>query len=112
MDEVSIVSGPQRPCPLCGAEALLSATVPHGWCTESGQQVQGRRTALLCSQCHRDDPVPLALIEFFEIYGSVTLETLEIFELRLQMWVDHVSKQQLDIEGLNAEIEAWQNGEL
>jgi hypothetical protein len=112
MDEVSIVTGEQPSCPLCGAEALLSAMVPHGWSTESGRQVQGRRTALLCPQCHRADPAAGALIDFFAIHGSITPETVEVFAIRLQTWVDHVSGQRLDIDGLNAEIAAWQNGDL
>jgi hypothetical protein len=109
---LSLVTGPGRACPVCDGEVLAALQVPHGWTTDHGRQVRGVAEVLLCERCDREDPVTGPIVVFFTVHEQVTNETAGQLTELLQRWADHCTAPRLDVEALNAEVDAWYRGEL
>jgi Family of unknown function (DUF6300) len=78
-------------CPRCGAEGLLSASVPDDG--RNGERDGGRdsRRVVLCPSCDIADSAAGPLILFFAVYGQVTAQTAEEFAGLLRTWADHTA---------------------
>lgn len=100
------------PCPRCGGEGLLSAHVPQ-WRNARGADARGSREVVLCPYCDADDPAAGPLILFFAVHGRVTAGTTEELAYLLCSWADHAQLPAMDKDAaLEAELAAWQRGEL
>lgn len=109
---LALVTEPGRTCPVCDGEILAALQVPHGWMSEQGRQVRGTSEVLLCERCDREDPVTGPIVVFFTVHEQVTNETAGQLAGLLQRWADHSVPRRLNMEALNAEVEAWYRGEL
>jgi hypothetical protein len=100
------------PCPRCGGEGLLSAQVPQ-WRNGQGADVRGAREVVLCPHCDAHDPAAGPLIRFFAVHGQVTAGTTEELASLLRSWADHAQLAAMNNDAaLEAELAAWQRGEL
>ena len=111
-DGLDLVTEPGRACPVCGGEILAALQVPNGWTTGQGRQVRGVSEVLLCEQCDREDPVTGPIVVFFTVHEQVSTETASQLAGLLQHWADHSTARRLDMEALNAEVDAWHRGDL
>lgn len=90
-------------CPRGGGEVLATAQVPRG---------PGTTEVLLCACCDADDPVAGPIVTFFTVHETVTPETIAEFAALLHRWAAHVKPPELDVNALDAEVDAWRHGEL
>jgi|SRR5580658_10169283 hypothetical protein len=111
--EIRLVQVSAQPsCPRCGGEGLLSAQVPEGGRNNRGQPAWGSRVIVLCSRCDADDPAAGALVLFSAIHDSITDDIAEEFAFLLRNWASQALVPDVDLEALEAELEAWHRGEL
>jgi Family of unknown function (DUF6300) len=73
----------QPACLRCGAQGLLSASVPAG--------DRDVRQVVLCPACDLGDSAAGPLILFFAVHGQVTAQTAEEFAGLLRTWADHLA---------------------
>jgi hypothetical protein len=103
MPGANIAAEPGWTCPRCGGEVLATAGLPHR---------PGTTQVLLCSRCDAADPVAGPIVTFFTVHETVTPDTVEEFATLLHRWAAHVKVPELDVNALDAEVEAWRRGEL
>jgi hypothetical protein len=77
----------QPECRRCGAEGLLSASMPDGD-RPGGRDV---RRVVLCPSCDVGDSAAGPLVLFFAVHGQVTAKTAEEFAGLLRTWADHTA---------------------
>jgi Family of unknown function (DUF6300) len=99
-------------CPRCGDPGLMAARLPHGWDRPDGRRTSGTTTVVLCLACDADDPHAGPLITFFHVHGEVTMETVDDAADLILLWAESLRTPDLNIAALEAEAEAWGNGDL
>lgn len=73
---------------------------------------RGTRVVVLCPRCDAGDPAACPLILFFAVHGQVTGETAEEFAALLRGWASQAQAPDVDLDVLEAELQAWRRGEL
>jgi hypothetical protein len=99
-------------CPRCGQQGLLTADIPHGWDNADGTATHGTIPVVLCAACDHDSATAGPLIVYLLVHEQITTETLHECAALIQRWADSITIPPADTETLEAEITAWQQGEL
>ncbi|MGN5633246.1 DUF6300 family protein [Streptomyces sp. AC154] len=99
-------------CGVCGQPTLLRVSFPSAWNNARGQEVRGRREALLCPQCERGRPAAENVVALFAVDGQLGMANVEVFAELIGAWVEDVRNRRADPADLAAQEEQFRRGEL
>lgn len=99
-------------CPHCEERTLLLARYQHSWTNDRGQDVAGRKEAVLCPACNNKDAAAAGLLALFADDGQVPPENAESFAGLLAAWVESVRHRTVDEALIADEHERWQRNQL
>ncbi|MGI5488048.1 DUF6300 family protein [Microtetraspora malaysiensis] len=99
-------------CGRCGGEGILSARVPHNLVNARNETVRGFTIIVLCPRCDIGQPEAGALISWFTVHGEVTNENLVQAAELIHAWASVAKSPPLNEAALEAEIQAWREGDL
>ena len=99
-------------CPRCTQPGILAVRIPRTDAPNVGGLPPVAFQAVLCHDCHRDDPYAAALVLFFTVHGTLEENTLSSFANLLRRWVDHLDIPAINDASIAADIAAWRGGEF
>ncbi|WP_370026364.1 DUF6300 family protein [Planotetraspora sp. GP83] len=109
--EVSLTKDTPK-CGRCDRQAILSARVPHNWINAREEPVKGFAIIVLCPSCDIGHPEAGALIAWFTVHGEINSENLMQATRLIHTWASVTRVPPLDEGALEAEIQAWREGDL
>ncbi|MFG2598607.1 DUF6300 family protein [Streptomyces sp. NPDC048462] len=112
LEEIDVQVDGLPACGVCGQPPMLRVSFPSSWNNARGQEVSGRREALLCPRCERGAPSAENLLAFFAVDGQLDMANAEVFSELLGVWVEDVRKRRVDTAELAAQEEQFRRGEL
>lgn len=111
-EEIDVQVEEPPACGVCGQPTLLRVSFPSAWDNSRGQEVRGRREALLCPQCERGVPAAENLLAFFAVDGQLDMANVEVFADLVGAWVEVVRNRRVNTADLTAQEEQFRRGEL